>query len=121
MKKKADAPELFLHSYSSFSICDNVGREFVVIMRWNTDFKPRRRPAITARDDLADLVQSRNHRRLFVRHAQYQKLALRPQLRSDFRQQCLNAFAGRGRNCDGVRMAFPQTVQWRRPPRSRRG
>ena len=44
-------------------------------------------PRVTALDDLADLVQPRNDRGLLVRHAQFQKFALGPQLRADFREQ----------------------------------
>ena len=67
-------------------------------------------PLITALDDLADLVQPGDDRRLLVRHPQFQKFALGPQLRAEFREQGRNAFARRRGNGDGVRMLFLQPV-----------
>ena len=95
----------------SLHVAHDVRREFVVILRRNADFESCGFAAVTARDDLADFVQSRNHRRLLVRHAQFQKFALWPQLRSDFSEQDRNAFASRCGNGDRVRMVRLQPIQ----------
>ena len=56
-------------------------------------------------------MQPRDDGGLPVRHAQFQKFALGPQLRADFREQRGNAFARRRRNRDRVRVIFLQPVQ----------
>src|SRR5579859_3069091 len=91
-------------------VAHDVGREFVVMTWRDARLEPGRRAAITARDNLADRVQPGNHRRLFVRHTQLQKLTFGPQLRSDLREQGLNPFARRRRNGHRLRMLLLQPV-----------
>ena len=96
---------------------DNEGCEFFMMLRRNAGLEARHFPVVTTFNHLSDFVQARDDGGLLVRDFQFQKFARRAQLRSQFRKQICNAFAGRRRDWHDrlerqrVRVALDQRQQ----------